>query len=484
MKRTKILSYTTMITLLAPAIIGVHQAYADTVTSTTAETEEMLETTATTESSSMESTTETTLEQTEASSSEELTLDSVDTEIEEPMIDSSVQQDIQVPAVANAQLIGQTYADIFPDENLRKAIMEQLGATSEAETIEQYQIDKTSTIWIQDKNISNLEGIQVFQRLHDLNIYQNPISDISVLSQFPLLKYLRCGGTKITDFSALGGLKNLEWLELGRTAATSLESVANITSLKSLFFNDSPAINDLSPLENLVNLEVVSAQYCGVTDISPLGKLPNLKKYYVNAKIELPVRTPLNNVLTVPISDVQVIDIDGSVGVFENYVPNIDSGVSGPNWTDFSNDQFIWNNNYTDKANIIGDVVYLTYAAPSSDRFKKWFEVYYVIPYTDSSTTDPTEESSTDPSIPEEPTVETDSTTPETSTETTSSDQKPDKAVATPSSSTQSTETSTAGATKNLPETGTVNNGILAALGVGVLSMLAIWFGVKTKARK
>lgn len=477
MKRTKLLSYATMITLLAPAIIGVHKAYAETVTITTESTEETLETetTATTESSSMQSTSEIISEFTEESSSEVETLDPAATKSND-LVNTSDDQQAVTPKETSLPSAGdnfeETYLEMFPDENLRKEVMKKANASFEDDLVNKRAV---SLIYRLDANylgIKNLEGIQNLSNLVGLNLVGNFLEDLTPLGQLGNLEILSISGNNITDFSPLNRCKNLVDLTMGMIPGlTTLDSLAGITSLEVLYAGENPTLTDIKGISSLLNLKEIDLQNCKVTDISPLAALPDLKNYYVETRIELPQRSITNGSLEVLLDDVKVVDVGGA-GMSDDYTVRSLVGPDGLSFKEFSNGSFKWDN-ISDETRLT-----LTYETPNHVTGKKNFSVFYTIPIENKTveTTEPstTEESSTK----ESETIE--STTPSTqeTAGTTSSQQKTGKAVATPSSS---SGPSTAGAEKNLPETGSINNGFLAVLGTVLLSIGAFFLGIRKR---
>lgn len=463
-----------MITLLAPAIIGVHQVYAETITITTEPTEETLET-ETTESSSMESTSDTTLELTEESSLESNVLDPVELKTNEQVSASEDQQshlakESRFPSAG--EYFKETYLEMFPDENLRKEVMKQANASFEDELVNKRMV---SLIFRLDGNylgIKSLEGIQNLYNLTGVNLVGNSVEDITLLSQLENLERLAISGNKITDFSPLNNCKNLVDLTIGNIPGlTNLDSLAGITSLEVLDADENVTLTDTKGLSSLLNLKEIYLQNCMVTDISPLAALPNLTNYYINTYIELPQRSITDGYLEVLLDDVKVVDIGGE-GMSGDYTVRNDGGPDGLPFKEFSNGSFKWDN-VSD-----GTTIYLAYETPNHVIGQKNFSVFYRLPI-ENKTAETTESSTTDESSTKESET-AESTTPSTqeTVETTSSQEKTGGIVATPGSSPRS-GSSTAGVGKNLPETGTTNNGYLGIFGFGLISLIAGFFMFK-----
>lgn len=475
MKR-KILSYTTLITLLAPTIIGLQQVHAEPMTiESQEETIETVDTLDSTDSTSEESSNEFSSETTEESVA--VTQDTMTVESQEQTVESSIQT--EQPAIRSTAE-GITYSQMFPDENMRAAVMEKLGETSENEAVDQAALNKTYSLNISNKNIQSLEGIQYFENLSSLYIAGNNISDITQIGKLSKLQFLICLNNTISDFTPLEKLSELRFLEMGANPVSSLSSVSKITSLKELYCIDVPAVNDLSPIVSLTNLEVIFVQGCNVTDISPLASLPNLKSSSVATRITLPAQTVKNNQLIIPISAVQITNMDGSSGKSEKYYSQI--GTRSREMT-YSNESFVWNDveNQSTSPEMELKLVYDAYYNESN--FKHQFMVTFVPNYElgetePSSTTElessidsTTEEISTPPSSVESTTQESE-TTEMSKFESNTKQNNTSKSSITSSNVTKdSTNTD-----KIFPQTGSNSTSTLAMLGAVLITTVGISF--------
>lgn len=119
----------------------------------------------------------------------------------------------------------------IPDDNLRAAIGETLGKTSDA-PITELEMESLKVLRANDRGISDLTGLETANRLRELYLNRNTITDLSPLSS----------------------LKKLERLELHHNAVLSdLSPLSSLPNLKWLFLEDN-AISDLSPLSELITL--------------------------------------------------------------------------------------------------------------------------------------------------------------------------------------------------------------------------------------
>jgi len=133
----------------------------------------------------------------------------------------------------------------FADSNLLAAIRSQIskptGDIMKSDLIDMFDLLADS------RGISDLSGIQYCQNLHILNLYDNDISEINLLSNLSSLDQLYLGQNQITALGVLSSLPNLQWLALD--------------------YND---IVDITPLTSLGNLSRLNLRNNSIADIAPL----------------------------------------------------------------------------------------------------------------------------------------------------------------------------------------------------------------------
>ena len=172
----------------------------------------------------------------------------------------------------------------IPDANLRAAIAEALGKTSDA-TITAEEMATLTRLGPIAPAVQNLVGIQFATRLIRLDLNNNNISDISSLAGLTQLGMLGLDGNNISDISPLAGLKELQWLyirgDINNRLATNdnnisdLSPLAGLTQLQDLGLSGNN-ISDLSPLAGLTKLERLSLWSNNISDVSPLAGLTQL----------------------------------------------------------------------------------------------------------------------------------------------------------------------------------------------------------------
>ena len=130
-----------------------------------------------------------------------------------------------------------------------------------------------------DLRDNELEDISVLSRLGNLrglDLSGNAIDDISDLSGLADLSYLFLDDNPVEDVSPLSGLANLWSLTLTRSAIVDISPLSDLANLKLLYLNGN-AIVDISPLSGLTDLGWLGLDTNAIADISPLSGLANLR---------------------------------------------------------------------------------------------------------------------------------------------------------------------------------------------------------------
>ena len=154
----------------------------------------------------------------------------------------------------------------IPDANF-KAKLIALGVDDNGNgEIEMAETVMVSTLFLQNSNISSLEGIQYFTEMDWLDCSGNNISDLSVLNSFPYFYTLECSNNNLTnlDLSNFYSITNLYCsynqltsLDLSNTLYTVMNVVASNNNLITLNIkNGTAGVNGLY-IENNPNLSHV-----------------------------------------------------------------------------------------------------------------------------------------------------------------------------------------------------------------------------------
>ncbi len=152
--------------------------------------------------------------------------------------------------------------------------------------------DKNKLLEITSLDLSsmNLKDISVLDELKNLdvlNLWNNEITNIGVLSKLEHLSYLVLGSNSIRDISALYKLKKLSHLNLWKNNIRDISALENLINLVSLdlAYNQ---IKDISVLSRLRKLTIINLTSNKIQDISSLKELKNLTSLSLsNNQIEL-----------------------------------------------------------------------------------------------------------------------------------------------------------------------------------------------------
>ncbi len=123
--------------------------------------------------------------------------------------------------------------------------------------------------------VTNLQGIEAFLNLRELNAGFNAISDISILSGLTELRKLELGGNAISDISPLAGLGKLEDLTLFGSRISDISPLSGLMELRRLHLGNNP-VPDIGALAGLTKLRELYMGGCGIGDISPLHGIASM----------------------------------------------------------------------------------------------------------------------------------------------------------------------------------------------------------------
>ena len=216
--------------------------------------------------------------------------------------------------------IGYVY---FPDPNLRAVIENYLGKTQGAPITKTEMESLRKEIRAENKNISDISGLECainlrtlkldgnnisdieplahLVNLRELEMHGSPVSDLSPIARLTQLKFIAFSGWQLSDISPIKDLTNLERLGISWSNVTDISVVANMKALRSLSLYHCEKLSDLSPLANLPelwglglggmksltdisvvttlsSLTVLDFHGSPIPDLSPLSGLTNLKE--------------------------------------------------------------------------------------------------------------------------------------------------------------------------------------------------------------
>ena len=113
-----------------------------------------------------------------------------------------------------------------------------------------------------------------------LSLNNNNISDISSLNKLTALTELRLQCNSISDISALKNMTAMTKLYLGDNRVIHLDSLANLTHMEVLYLNNNVGITDISPLREMTEMQILHISNCSVNQIVHLQQMLCLRELY------------------------------------------------------------------------------------------------------------------------------------------------------------------------------------------------------------
>ena len=176
----------------------------------------------------------------------------------------------------------------FVDANLAREVRRKSGLSTGGGHIDllkipQASLAKLTKLESDDKEITDLTGLEHAIRLIDLDLSDNQISDITPLAQLTQLTELELDRNQIGDINPLVQLTQLTRLWLWDNQIRDISPVIGLPNLRSLFLS-SNQISDVTPLTTFASLEslrIILLSGNPIANVSPVRKLkrenPNLR---------------------------------------------------------------------------------------------------------------------------------------------------------------------------------------------------------------
>ena len=199
------------------------------------------------------------------------------------------------PLSTSAQVVS------IPDVNLRAAINEALGKPENARITHEEMLTLTE-LFADNREITDLTGLETATNLRDLALRDNLISDLTPLASLTRLTQLALNNNAILDISPLASLTDLREIGIHHNLVSDLSPLAGLIRLEVIGMSDNP-LADLAPLSGLIslrnfhgwgtpviNLEGIAElpkfrhlNVCGseISDLSPLAKAKSLTELYI-----------------------------------------------------------------------------------------------------------------------------------------------------------------------------------------------------------
>ena len=215
----------------------------------------------------------------------------------------------------------------IPDANLRAAITEALGKVSGAR-VTRDEIATLTHLNVNNKEISDLTGLEHAKNLDNIELKHNLISDISPLAGLIRLRRVLLRDNAISDISPLKGLINVDELYIPHNLISDLSPLKNLINLRWTNLGHN-AIDDLSPLAGLIKLESIAMSDNPLADLSPLAELTNLQSYHSwgTPILNLSALAGLPKLREINVCDGEISDISPlarATGLKELYLVNND----------------------------------------------------------------------------------------------------------------------------------------------------------------
>ncbi len=171
----------------------------------------------------------------------------------------------------------------MPDPALRAAVRETLELPAEG-PLTRDKMQRIVSLYLKDKGISDLTGLEFATNIKELDISQNPITDLRPLSNLIQLMELHFwhfpGKSTNLDLRPLSPLINLKVIVFEGNGISDITPLAGLKKLRELNLTNN-RIEEVHSLAGLLNLEVLSLEGNGITDISPLSNLKKLRSLNV-----------------------------------------------------------------------------------------------------------------------------------------------------------------------------------------------------------
>jgi len=232
----------------------------------------------------------------------------------------------------------------FLDNNLEKAIRDIIQKPTG--DILKVDVDKITTLSAQDKNITDLTGIENLTALTNLFLFENKITDLrplrglTSLQQIDLSRNATSENDMIHDISPLKGLTNLTSLCLYGNDFTNISALQGLTKLEYLLLGRDPSkvtkkITDFSfiyGLTSLVRLDLSGSDFKNIESLKTFSKLQILELLHNNIT-DISAISNFINLEFINLLDNKVSNLDGlkeltkltGLDLRNNQIVNIDA---------------------------------------------------------------------------------------------------------------------------------------------------------------
>jgi Leucine-rich repeat (LRR) protein len=193
----------------------------------------------------------------------------------------SMSDTISKDYISTENYVSSTAATTIESSTAKETTTVTSTTTDEPTTNEGTTPDDVFHMNLEGEGITNEILVEMIMRneipnnVTSLNLNNNQLTDITVLTGLTELTTLYLGNNQIEDISSLSALTNLTDLILDTNLIVDLAPLSGLSELTSLTLSNNNIV-DLSSLSELFNLTSLKLESNPVVDISPLAELTNL----------------------------------------------------------------------------------------------------------------------------------------------------------------------------------------------------------------
>lgn len=177
----------------------------------------------------------------------------------------------------------------FEDENLYEAIKDEMGKNilsynNETMEIKCINSDVITQLFLENKEINNINGIENFINLEKIYLYDNNITDLTPLWNIKTLQSIYASKNELRNLGNVTSMPNLIDLDISNNKITSIDNIRFLNGLERLYMQGNQLLNidEIGSLEKLWNLNISENQIESIDFIESLKNLINIELCYNN----------------------------------------------------------------------------------------------------------------------------------------------------------------------------------------------------------
>ncbi|CAL6030656.1 Conserved_hypothetical protein [Hexamita inflata] len=202
------------------------------------------------------------------------------------------------------------------------------------ENVKFQEVANVKVLQVNYCGLQNLEGIQNWNQLLELNLDDNQLENVSELGNLTQLKSLSLRSNYIQNVDSLKGLVNLTSINLSSNPNLNVDSLKGLVNLTSINLSSNQILN-VDSLKDLVNLTCIDLQNNEIENVDSLKALVNLTIIVLSFnKIQnVDSLKDLVNLTSINLSHNKIQNVDSlkdlvnltSINLWNNKIQNIDS---------------------------------------------------------------------------------------------------------------------------------------------------------------